>query len=57
MTTACQKVGIQLPSEIEGISHGEAYAWFEGAQNFVTRLVCDKKQLAPHDDVRVLLQR
>jgi len=32
MTTTYQKVNIQLPCGIEGISHGEAFTWFEGAQ-------------------------
>jgi hypothetical protein len=29
-TIAYGKVGIQLPCGIEGVSHGEACAWFEG---------------------------
>jgi hypothetical protein len=57
MTIAYQKLDIQLPCGIEGIPHGEAFAWFESTQNFVTRLVCDGKQLTPHDNDRVLLQR
>jgi hypothetical protein len=30
-TTTCGKVGIQLPCGNEGMSHGEACVWFEGA--------------------------
>jgi hypothetical protein len=40
-TIACGKVNIQLPCGIEGVSHGEAYAWFENARNFVVGWTCD----------------
>jgi hypothetical protein len=55
-TTTYGKVNIQLPCGIEGISHGEAFTWFEGGQNFATRLVCDGKQPTPHDNDKILLQ-
>ncbi len=51
-----KKVDIQLPYGIKGISHGEAYTWFEDAQNFATGSTCDGRQFAPFDNDEVLLQ-
>jgi hypothetical protein len=55
-TTTCGKFGIQLACGIEGVSHGEACAWFEGAQNFASGLTYNKRQFAPFDNYRILLQ-
>jgi hypothetical protein len=54
-TITCGKVGIRLPCGIEGISHGEACTWFEGARNFAMRLACNEKQHAPFDNDGILL--
>jgi hypothetical protein len=56
-TTTCGKFGVQLACGIEGVSHGEACAWFEGALNFASGLTYDEKQLAPFDNYKILLQR
>jgi hypothetical protein len=55
-TTTCGKVGISLPRGAEGVSHGEACAWFESVRNFVVGLAYDKKELASFGNDKVLLQ-
>ncbi len=55
-TTTCGKVDISLPCGVEGVSHGEACAWFENVRNFAMGSACDGKELAPFDNDKVLLQ-
>jgi hypothetical protein len=45
-----------LPCGVERISHGEACAWFESAQNFVVGLACDGKEPKPPNNDKILVQ-
>lgn len=54
-TIACGKINIQLPCGIEGVTHGETYAWFESVRNFIMGSTCDGRQPACPDNDGVLL--
>ncbi len=55
--TTCGKVDIWLPYGVEGVLHGEAYTWFEGAPNFATGSAYNKKYPTPLDNDGILPQR
>jgi len=46
-----------LPYGVEGVLHGEAYTWFEGAPNFATGSAYNKKYPTPLDNDGILPQR